>query len=78
MRIFNLEIVRHSHYDHLINECTNLAIENVNLNKDLALAEYKVRMHRAETELYECINNELQDRIKHKKAKRDNKGRFSK
>lgn len=78
MRIFNLEIVRHSHYEHLISECSKLAIENVNLNKDLALAECKVRMYNAKTELYDCINKELQDKLKRKNAKRDKHGRFVK
>jgi len=71
MRIFNLEIVRHSHYEYLIDECTKLAIENVNLNKNLSLSECR------ET-FYECMNKDLLDRIKRKKAKRDNKGRFTK
>ena len=78
MRIFGLDIVRHSHYEHLISECSKLAIENVNLNKDVALAECKVRASEAKTELYDCINRELQDKLKRKNAKRDNKGRFTK
>ena len=78
MRIFGLYIVRYSHYEHLISECSKLAIENVNLNKDIALAECKVRASEAKTELYDCINRELQDKLKRKNAKRDNKGRFTK
>ena len=78
MRIFNLEIVRHSHYEHLIRECSKLAIENVNLNKDLAMAECNVRMYNAKAELYDCINKELQDKLKRKNAKRDKHRRFSK
>ena len=78
MKIFGLDIVRHSHYEHLVSQCTKLAIENVNLNKDIALAECKVRASEAKTELYDCINRELQDKLKRKNAKRDNKGRFTK
>ena len=78
MRILGLDIVRHSHYEHLVSQCTKLAIENVNLNKDIALAECKVRASEAKTELYDCINRELQDKLKRKNAKRDNKGRFTK
>ena len=78
MRILGLEIIKHSRYEWLIKEITKLAIGNVNLNKDIALAECKVRASEAKTELYDCINRELQDKLKRKNAKRDNKGRFTK
>lgn len=78
MRILGLEIIKHSRYEWLIKEITKLAIDSVHLNKDIALAECKVRVNEAKTELYGCINRELQDKLKHKNAKRDKNGRFSK
>lgn len=64
MRILGLEIIKHSRYEWLIREITKLAIENVNLNKDITLAGCKVRVSEAKTELYDCINRELQDKLK--------------
>ena len=78
MRFFGLEIVRHGHYKHLVSECTKLAIENVHLNKDLTIAECKVKACEAKVLLYEEMNKELHDRLSKKNAKRDKKGRFIK
>ena len=78
MRIFGFDLVRHDHYEHLVKECTHLAIENVHLNKDLALAECKVNVCEAKVLLYEEMNKQLHDRLSKKNAKRDKKGRFIK
>ena len=69
MRIFGLDIVRHSHYEHLVSQCTKLAIENVNFNKDRQSLELQIQ------HLLNCINIEGS---KKEYAKRDNKGRFTK
>ena len=78
MRIFGFDLVRHDHYEHLVKECTHLAIENVHLNKDLTIAECKVNACEAKVLLYEAINKELHDKLSKKNAKRDKKGRFIK
>lgn len=78
MRIFGFDLVRHDHYEHLVKECTHLAIENVHLNKRLTLAECEVNVYKAKVLLYEAINKELHDRLSKKNAKRDKKGRFIK
>lgn len=78
MRIFGFDLVRHDHYEHLVKECTHLAIENVHLNKDLAIAECKVSACEAKVLLYEAINKELHDKLSKKNAKRDKKGGFIK
>ena len=78
MRIFGFDLVRHEHYEHLVKECTHLAIENVHLNKDLTIAECKVKACEAKVLLYDMMNKELHDRLSKKNAKRDNKGRFIK
>ena len=78
MRMFGFDLVRHDHYEHLVKECTHLAIENVHLNKDLTIAECKVNACEAKVSLYEVMNKELHDRLSKKNAKRDKKGRFIK
>ena len=78
MRIFGFDLVRHDHYEHLVKECTHLAIENVHLNKDLTIAECKVNVFASKVSLYEEMNKELHDKLSKKNAKRDKKGRFIK
>ena len=78
MRIFGFDLVRHDHYEHLVKECTHLAIENVHLNKRLTLAECEVNVYKAKVLLYEEMNKELHNRLSKKNAKRDKKGRFIK
>ena len=78
MRIFGFDLVRHDHYEHLVKECTHLAIENVHLNKDLTIAECKVKACEAKVLFYEEMNKELHNRLSKKNAKRDKNGRFIK
>ena len=63
MRIFNLEIVRHSHYEHLLSECAKLSIENIKLNKEFTYMQ--------------CLARELKQRLS-RNIKRDKQGRFIK
>ena len=78
MRIFGFDLVRHDHYEHLVKECTHLAIVTVHLNKDLTLADCKVNAGEAKVSLYEEMNKELHNRLSKKNAKRDKNGRFIK
>ncbi len=55
MRIFKWKIVRKDHYDGLVEECFNLAKENVNLN--IAIAKREKEFNQTIKIYSECIDN---------------------
>lgn len=89
MKIFGFEIVRSDHYEHLVHECTTLAISNVRLEKENARlnldmesmfsnAMGRIRLLEAKDAFTGCLLDELTARIKRKNAPRDSNGRFIK
>lgn len=82
MKIFGFEIVRSDHYEHLVHECTTLAIRNVRLEKEnarlISLFNCRLDVLEAKHILSEQMLDELTARIKRKNAPRDSNGRFTK
>lgn len=80
MKLFGLTITRASHYEHLVKEASSLAIANVELNTEniKVLAEnmslgFEVGFLKAKISLIECINDELQNKLRPKKTPRNPK-----
>lgn len=80
MKLFGLTITKTSHCEHLVKETSALAIANVQLNTEniKVLAEnmnlgFEVGFLKAKISLIECINDELQKKLRPKKTPRNPK-----
>ena len=78
--MFGLTIIREKQYNHLVSECSKLAIENVRLEKDEARhisvnrsLMGEIRVLNAKIILMDSINAELQKKARIPKAPRNRK-----